>query len=84
MRWEPYIPQHSENERLYHFDLNAFNQGLRTTQYKNAPPGLFYAGDPGFPGTSGITNSGGIFLPGSDWPGIRRATARCPFEPQAV
>ena len=28
---------------------DAYNQGRRSTQFPDAPPGLFYRGDPGVP-----------------------------------
>jgi hypothetical protein len=47
IRWEPYLPQYAQ--AIYNFDYNRFKQGIRSTVYQNAPAGLFYRGDPGFP-----------------------------------
>ena len=63
IRWEPFLPQYSENGRIYHFDVNAFRQGIHTAQFKNAPPGLFYPGDAGFPDRSGMSKQWWDFSP---------------------
>jgi hypothetical protein len=53
LRWEPYIAQKFEyggsDLLMNHFDIDAFTRGERTTQFANAPAGLFYPGDPQFP-----------------------------------
>jgi hypothetical protein len=49
MRWEPYFPEHDVNRRDTHFDQAAFIAGKKTTKFNNAPPGLFFPGDPGMP-----------------------------------
>jgi len=54
LRWQPFLPQVSTNGKVYNFDLDRFRQGIRSTIFKNAPAGLYYPGDPGFPGKSGI------------------------------
>ena len=63
LRWEPYFPQTVPNSQIYHFDLSAYLAGTTTTVYKNAPPGLFYPGDPGFPGKAGMNKQWKQFLP---------------------
>ena len=47
LRWDPYIPQ--EAEALYNFDYKRFQQGVKSTLFLNAPAGLYFRGDPGFP-----------------------------------
>ena len=55
LRWEPFFPQQFDRLRQANtFDLNAFKQGIKTTQFVNAPPGFFYPGDPQF-GSNGTT-----------------------------
>jgi Carboxypeptidase regulatory-like domain len=54
LRWEPYLPAYDVKNRSTHFDLKAFLAGTRTGQFTNAPPGLFFPGDPGMP--AGATN----------------------------
>jgi hypothetical protein len=53
VRWEPFFPQQITNNAVYNFDLARFQQGLKSTVYKNAPAGLYYPGDEGFPTRAG-------------------------------
>jgi hypothetical protein len=48
IRWEPGIAQQIRNGAIYNFSIERYRQGIRTTQYANAPPGFLYPGDPGF------------------------------------
>jgi hypothetical protein len=55
LRWEPFFPQQFERLKQGNiFDFGAYRQGIKTTQYTNAPPGIFYPGDPQF-GNNGTT-----------------------------
>ncbi len=63
MRWEPYFPMTFANGEVYHFDLPSFLNGTKTTQFANAPPGLFYPGDPGFPDKAGMNDQWKQFAP---------------------
>jgi hypothetical protein len=49
LRWEPYFPQHDTLNRASHFDVGAFAAGVTSSVYANAPAGLTYPGDKGFP-----------------------------------
>jgi hypothetical protein len=49
LRWEPYFPQHDIVKRASHFDVAAFAAGTKSSVYLNAPAGLTYPGDKGFP-----------------------------------
>ena len=51
------------NGKIYHFDFDAFQKGVKTSQFKNAPAGLFYPGDPGFPSKAGINKQWKQFAP---------------------
>jgi hypothetical protein len=53
LRWEPFFPQQITNNAVYNFDLTRFEQGVKSTVYKNAPAGLYYPGDEGFPTQAG-------------------------------
>jgi len=53
LRWEPFLPQQITNNAVYNFDLTRFQQGVKSTVYKNAPAGLYYPGDTGFPTQAG-------------------------------
>jgi len=49
VRWEPYFGQNVENGAIANFVLDNFRQGVKTKRFANAPAGLIYPGDPGFP-----------------------------------
>jgi len=53
-RWEPWFPQNSKDRAFYSFDIARIQSNTRSTAYPQAPLGLFYPGDPGFPGTTGM------------------------------
>ena len=56
VRWEPWFPVIITNGAIYNYDLNRFISGTKSTVYKNAPAGMYWPGDPGFPGNQGIFN----------------------------
>ena len=49
LRWEPFLPARDKYNRVQYFDAAAFAAGTKTPQFINAPPGLFFVGDPGIP-----------------------------------
>jgi Carboxypeptidase regulatory-like domain len=55
VRWEPFLPERDAFGRGSHFSFSDFVAGNRTSKYVNAPPGLFFEGDPGIP-SSAYTN----------------------------
>jgi hypothetical protein len=63
LRWEPYFPTIHLDRSAIHFDMNAWRNGIKTTRYINAPPGVFFDGDPGFPGQAGQNNRWRNFSP---------------------
>jgi hypothetical protein len=63
VRWEPYLPQKSINDRVYTFDLNRFLAGTKSKVFVNAPAGIYYPGDEGFIGQSGIEPNWWQFAP---------------------
>jgi hypothetical protein len=55
LRWEPFFGQNVTNGAISNFSVDNFRKGVRTTVFRNAPAGLLYPGDPGFPpGQSGL------------------------------
>ena len=52
IRWEPSIPVYSKNGYVLHFDPAAFAAGQKSSVYVNAPAGLMFPGDAGYPGKS--------------------------------
>lgn len=63
LRWEPFLPQDVNNGAIYSFSLSRLEQGITSSVFQQAPPGLLYAGDPGFPGKAGINNRYDQFAP---------------------
>ncbi|HTA42533.1 MAG TPA: TonB-dependent receptor, partial [Bryobacteraceae bacterium] len=63
LRWEPFLPQNVNNGAIYSFSLSRLQQGITSSVFTNAPAGLLYAGDPGFPGKAGINNRYDQFAP---------------------
>jgi hypothetical protein len=49
LRYDPYRPWNEIMGREEMFSPTAYQAGQVSTKYTNAPPGLFFAGDPGFP-----------------------------------
>ena len=49
LRWEPLIPMYDADGRTLIFVQDAFDKGIRSTVYKNAPAGLLFPGDSGYP-----------------------------------
>jgi hypothetical protein len=53
VRWTPYLPFNSDQPNYFsHFSLEQFRAGVRSTVFKNAPLGLIFQGDPGYPGNA--------------------------------
>ncbi|HLI82337.1 MAG TPA: carboxypeptidase-like regulatory domain-containing protein [Bryobacteraceae bacterium] len=55
IRWDPYLPFSWTDGQSFYFTQAAFNAGLHSTVYPNAPAGVLYSGDPGVP-AGGKTN----------------------------
>lgn len=52
VRWDPFFPQHNIRGLATTFDAEKFAQGVHSRMFTNAPAGVFFPGDPGFPGHS--------------------------------
>jgi hypothetical protein len=74
LRWEPFIPLRNTFSWVSHFDQSRFDQGLKSQVYPQAPAGLIFPGDEGYPG-KGTTEGklaqfaprvGAIWTPGED------------------
>jgi hypothetical protein len=55
LRWEPYLSAKDANGFTTAFIRENYEKGVRSTVYPNAPIGLVFAGDPGFPNDGGNT-----------------------------
>jgi hypothetical protein len=62
LRYEPYISAKDQNNFVMAFVRENFDRGIRSTVYRNAPIGLVFPGDPGFP-----TNKGNNFNDLNQW-----------------
>jgi hypothetical protein len=49
VRYEPYLAAKDQNNFVSAFVRENFDKGIRSTVYQNAPIGLVFPGDPGFP-----------------------------------
>ncbi len=49
LRWEPFLWPYDARARTPRFHKKWFDQGLRSTVFKNAPAGVLFAGDSGVP-----------------------------------
>ncbi|MBZ5601424.1 MAG: TonB-dependent receptor [Acidobacteriia bacterium] len=63
VRWEPFLPENNANGYVGHFDPAAFAANVFSTAYKNAPAGLSFPGDKGYPGKSNVFAKKGDFAP---------------------
>ncbi len=52
LRWEPYIPFWNRNSHAENFSVARFTAGTKSAIYPNAPAGLIFPGDAGYPGRS--------------------------------
>ena len=55
LRWEPFFSQNLTRGANSIFVRENFTKNVKSGMFNNAPAGLIYPGDPGFPkGTSGL------------------------------
>ena len=86
LRWEPNLAPKDRNGFVVGWSRENFDKGIRSTVYPNAPLGLMYKGDPGFP-----TNNANYFnnynaAVAAVWPRVgseRRRSSR-PFGPASA
>jgi hypothetical protein len=63
LRWEPLLPLRLTEGAMSQFDEQRFLHGIKSTVYPNAPAGLYFPGDPGFPATGPINRKWGLMAP---------------------
>jgi carboxypeptidase family protein len=64
VRWEPFFSQNLLRGAIARFDREAFARNVISMQFRNAPAGLIYPGDPGFPdGATGLNTKWMNFAP---------------------
>ena len=52
LRWEPYLPFTNPAKHFNHFSMEQSRAGVRSTVFRNAPVGVIFEGDPGYPGNA--------------------------------
>jgi hypothetical protein len=62
LRYEPYVPYREKSDRLEYFSPSAFAAGTTSKQFVNAPAGLLFPGDAGFP-SNGVGSDLNNFAP---------------------
>jgi hypothetical protein len=55
LRWEPFLPNYFKQDRVSQIDYTGFVRNVHSSVYVNAPAGMSFPGDPGYPGT-GVTS----------------------------
>ena len=63
VRWEPYLPIKNSLDYVSNFDQARFDAGTRSTVYPAGAAGLYFPGDPGFPGSAAMKNKWAQFAP---------------------
>ncbi len=75
LRWEPFLPIQNSYDWVTHFDQTLFSQNSHSTIYPQAPAGLIFPGDAGYPSGSGTSKRqwldfaprlGMVWSPGND------------------
>jgi len=69
LRWEPFLPMSNRDDRVYLFDMARFNAGTKSRVFPNAPAGLYFPGDEGYPGRAVTSRKWAQFAPrvGAIW-----------------
>jgi hypothetical protein len=57
LRWEPYFGMNVQNGAISTFSLENFQKGIKSTVFRNAPAGLLYPGDAGYPDSKSGVNT---------------------------
>jgi hypothetical protein len=63
VRWEPFLPIKNSLDYVSNFDETRFDAGVRSQVYPQAPPGLLFPGDAGYPGSAAMRNKLAQFAP---------------------
>jgi len=69
LRWEPFLPIKNTYGWVSHFERAAFDSGRRSKVYSQAPAGLLFPGDDGYPGNASTFGRIANFAPrlGAIW-----------------
>ncbi len=69
LRWEPFLPMSNRDDRVYLFDMERYNAGTKSRVFPNAPAGLTFPGDDGYPRRAVTSRKWNQFAPrvGAIW-----------------
>ena len=78
LRWEPFLPMSNRDERVFLFDMARFNAGTKSRVFPNAPAGLYFPGDAGYPDRSVTSRKLAQFAPrvGAIWQPTDKTSVR--------
>ena len=63
LRWEPYTPEHNSNGRVENFSMADFIAGTKSSVFLNAPAGMSFQGDKGYPTNHYTFGKKDVFAP---------------------
>ena len=63
LRWEPYTPEHNSNGRVENFSMANFTAGTKSSVFLNAPAGMSFQGDKGYPTNHYTFGKNNVFDP---------------------
>jgi hypothetical protein len=63
LRWEPFLLPYLTEGAIFQFNDDRFLRGIKSRVYPNAPAGMYFPGDPGFPKRGPANTKWGLFLP---------------------
>jgi hypothetical protein len=63
LRWEPYLANQAKHGFVSHFDTTAFAANVHSSVFPQAPAGLTFPGDPGYPGNGASFSRKAQFAP---------------------
>jgi hypothetical protein len=63
LRWEPFLPVYMKQGRVAEINYQNFLNNVHSTVYTNAPAGMIFPGDPGYPGSGTTSKKLNNFMP---------------------
>ena len=63
LRWEPFLPMQHARGLVNHFEKDRFLSGQTSNVYINAPAGMMFPGDDGYPGKGMVYANKALFAP---------------------
>jgi hypothetical protein len=63
LRWEPFLPVYMKQSRVAEINYQNFLNNVRSSVYTNAPAGMIFPGDAGYPGSGTTSKKMNNFMP---------------------